>query len=60
VWVEGVDGLEESIFLVYDLVKLTIPWFQNKNNKYHTVGTIPNSNRPFLERGKFDILNTIT
>jgi len=29
-----------------------------KNKKYHTVGTIPKSNRNIAERGKIDSLNT--
>ena len=29
-----------------------------KNEKYHTVGTVPNSNSKFVERGKFDTSNT--
>jgi hypothetical protein len=29
-----------------------------KNNKYHSSGTIPNSNFKIVERGKFDIPNT--
>jgi len=29
-----------------------------KNKKYHTVGTVPKSNRKIVERGKIDIPNT--
>ena len=29
-----------------------------KNKKYHTVGTVPKSNRKIVERGKIDTLST--
>ena len=29
-----------------------------KNKKYHTVGTVPKSNRKIVERGNIDIHNT--
>ena len=31
-----------------------------KNQKYHTVGTIPKSNIKIVERGKIDTANTLT
>jgi hypothetical protein len=31
---------------------------KNKNKKYHTVGTILNSNRKIIERGKIDTSST--
>ena len=32
-------------------------WKEMKNKKYHTVGTVPKSNRTILERGEKDRIN---
>ena len=33
-------------------------WNKLKNNKYHTVGTVPKYERKIVERGKIDTSNT--
>jgi hypothetical protein len=63
------SGINKQVVMasIYTNMKLNDAFFKNlqilnkiiiKNQKYHTVGTIPKSNIKIVERSKIDISNT--